>query len=296
MKFKHLVPVMMTVCLLSTNTFAGGSHHHKHEETVNRVGVPAKASQASKTIQVSMDDSMRFNFASVPNLKDGDIIRFVVTNDGKIDHEFSIGDEQEQSKHREMMRKMPNMVHEDGNTITVKPGETKEITWKFTGNSEVVFACNIPGHFEAGMVARSKIENSADSKAIEDIIAAIKYGWEHGDGTPFRKYFLDFPGARYIESGGQNSGLNDLITHHVEPEKDAFEYMNIDFSNIEIHFEGDFAWAVANTRFKAKTKKSGNVYDKGGFETFLFRKINGTWKVVHTHSSSRDYNPKKHAH
>ena len=132
--------------------------------------------------------------------------------------------------------------------------------------------------------------------AIKQIIADIKFGWENGDGKPFRKHFLDFEGARYIESGGQNAGLDSLVDHHVEPEKDAFEYMNLDFSKIEIHFEDNFAWAVANTRFKAKAKKSGKTYDKSGYQTFLFKKINGIWKVVHTHSSSRDHKPAKHPH
>ena len=110
-------------------------------------------------------------------------------------------------------------------------------------------------------------------------------------GAPFRKNFLDYKGARYIEGGGQNAGLNSLVEHHVEPEKDALEYLKLSFSEIEVNFEGDdksFAWAIADTRIKGKVNKSGKTFDKKGFQTFLFRKINGNWKVVHTHSSSRD--------
>lgn len=127
-----------------------------------------------------------------------------------------------------------------------------------------------------------------DPEAILTIIADIEYGWENGDGTPFREHFLDFDGARYIESGGQNVGLDDLVTHHVEPEKDALEYLSLDFDNIVIYFEGDFAWAIADTTVKGKVRSSGYVIDKTGFQTFLFRYVDGAWKVVHTHSSSRD--------
>ncbi len=139
-----------------------------------------------------------------------------------------------------------------------------------------------------------------DKQAIIDIIVGIKYGWENGDGAPFRKTFLDFKGARYVEGGGQNAGLDSLVTHHVEPEKEALEYLKLNFSDIEVHFEGEkksFAWAIADTRVKGKVNKSGREFDKSGYQTFLFRKIDGQWKVVHTHSSSRDYRPKKkHAH
>ena len=130
-----------------------------------------------------------------------------------------------------------------------------------------------------------------DKQAIIDIISSIKYGWENGDGAPFRKNFLDYKGARYIEGGGQNAGLNSLVEHHVEPEKDALEYLKLSFSEIEVHFEGDdksFAWAIADTRIEGKVNKSGKIFDKTGFQTFLFRKVDKNWKVVHTHSSSRN--------
>lgn len=133
--------------------------------------------------------------------------------------------------------------------------------------------------------------SNKDKKAIVDVIKSIKYGWENGDGLPFRRNFLDFEGARYIEGGGQNAGLDSLVEHHVEPEKDALEYLKLSFSEIEVHFEGEdksFAWAIADTRIKGKVNKSGKTFDKKGFQTFLFRKVNGNWKVVHTHSSSRD--------
>ncbi|MDO6445675.1 nuclear transport factor 2 family protein [Colwellia sp. 1_MG-2023] len=139
-----------------------------------------------------------------------------------------------------------------------------------------------------------------DKQAIIDIISSIKYGWENGDGAPFRKNFLDFKGARYIEGGGQNAGLDSLVEHHVEPEKDALEYLKLNFSDIEVHFEGknkSFAWVIADTRVKGKVNKSGREFDKSGYQTFLFRKVGDVWKLVHSHSSSRDYKPKKeHKH
>jgi len=126
-----------------------------------------------------------------------------------------------------------------------------------------------------------------DSAALVAIIHAVENGWEQADGTPFRENFLDFEGARYIESGGQNDGLDDLVEHHVEPEGDALDGLELDFSEIETHFEGDFAWAVANVEVKATVKSDQRVIHNRGYQTFLFRRVDGDWKVVHTHSSSR---------
>ena len=127
----------------------------------------------------------------------------------------------------------------------------------------------------------------ADDQVFLNIIESIERGWETADGAPFRQHFLDFEGARYIESGGQNEGLEDLVTHHVEPEGDALDGLDLTFSNIETHVEGDFAWAVADVEVKATVNRDGRKIHNRGYETFLFRRVEGEWKVVHTHSSSR---------
>ena len=126
-----------------------------------------------------------------------------------------------------------------------------------------------------------------DALALVAIIDAVAIGWEQADGTPFREHFLDFEGARYVESGGQNTGLDDLVEHHVEPEGDALDGLELTFSKIETHIEGDFAWAVVNTEIKAIVKKDKRVIHNRGYQTYLFRRVGGEWKVVHTHSSSR---------
>ncbi len=126
-----------------------------------------------------------------------------------------------------------------------------------------------------------------DSAALIAIIDAVEKGWEQGDGQPFRKHFLDFEGARYIESGGQDVGLTHLIEHHVVPESDSFDNFEVTFSNINTHVEGDFAWAVADFEYKATVKRDQSEIHGRGYETFLFRRVDGNWMIVHTHSSSR---------
>lgn len=136
----------------------------------------------------------------------------------------------------------------------------------------------------------------ADADELTEIIHAIELGWEQADGTPFRKHFLDFDGARYVESGGQNVGLSDLIDHHVEPEGDALDGLELNFSNIETHVEGPFAWAVADVEVIAVIKSDGRKIHNRGYETFLFRRVGSEWKVVHTHSSSRPVKVKEPEH
>ncbi|MCZ6880624.1 MAG: nuclear transport factor 2 family protein [Gammaproteobacteria bacterium] len=73
----------------------------------------------------------------------------------------------------------------------------------------------------------------------------------------------------------------------MEPEGDALDSLELNFSNIETHFEGDFAWAIANVEVKATVKRDQRVIHNRGYQTFLFRHVNGKWLIIHTHSSSR---------
>ena len=148
----------------------------------------------------------------------------------------------------------------------------------FISTMAVGVLCNAAAVAESG---------GADHDALVGIIRAIERGWETADGTPFRAHYLDFEGARYIESGGQNEGLTDLIVHHVEPEGDALSDLDLKLENIETHVEGDFAWAVADVELTATVRRDARPIHNRGYETFVFRRVGGEWKVVHTHSSTR---------
>lgn len=124
----------------------------------------------------------------------------------------------------------------------------------------------------------------ADPARLEAILEDIRVGWEEGDGAPFYEHYLDWDGARYFEGGGENVGLQDLVENHVEPEAELG--LRLDFSNIQTHFEGDFAWAVVDTDIQLTTPDGRDIHNRG-HATYLFRWVDGAWKVVHTQSASR---------
>ena len=155
----YKVSYVLLTGLFAPALMAAGTHEHGHDHghAQSGVGKPATV-KPDRIVAVSMLDSMRFVFdPGLEDLADGEVVEFVVRNDGAIRHEFSIGNAEEQARHAEMMRRMPDMEHDDPNAVTLDPGETGVLKWRFTGDDTVVFACNIPGHFEAGMVHRAEI-------------------------------------------------------------------------------------------------------------------------------------------
>lgn len=115
------------------------------------VGVPGDASKVSRTIAMSMDDSMRFTPSHI-QVKAGETIRFFLKNEGKVGHEMVIGSMADLKAHAAKMQKMPGMNHAEPNMVTLKPGQMGGIVWQFSQAGQVDFACLVPGHMEAGML------------------------------------------------------------------------------------------------------------------------------------------------
>lgn len=128
-----------------------------HEAHASMAGKPGDPAKVDRTIDVTMDDSMRFSPDKV-SVKAGETIRFFVRNGGRIQHEMVIGSMDELKEHAEMMKKMPGMQHAEANMVALKPGQRGGIVWQFDKVGTVDFACLVPGHMEAGMVGQVRVE------------------------------------------------------------------------------------------------------------------------------------------
>lgn len=113
-------------------------------------GIAGDAKDA-RTIEIRMSDDMRFRPDRV-EVKEGETIRFVVANGGKLLHEMVIGTAQELQEHAALMKKFPKMEHDEPYMTHVKGRRKGAIVWNFNRPGTFQFACLIPGHFEAGMV------------------------------------------------------------------------------------------------------------------------------------------------
>jgi uncharacterized cupredoxin-like copper-binding protein len=122
-------------------------------------GIASDSSKVTRVINLSMRDNMRFSQDKI-SIKQGETIKFVITNQGKVLHEMVIGTLKDLQDHAEMMRQMPNMQHDDLNMTRVKPSATGEIIWTFNKSGQFDFACLQPGHIEAGMKGKLVVANS----------------------------------------------------------------------------------------------------------------------------------------
>ncbi len=163
MTHKTIISTAILAMFLSTQAIASPGHGENAS-----IGEPGKAAAVDRVIEVSMDE-MKFEPESI-SVKEGETIKFVVSNDGNIIHEFNLGTSETWKGHKSEMNKMlqngmmtmknvnhdkmmkAGMMHDDPNSVLLEPGETAEMIWTFTEATEMGFACNVPGHLEAGMV------------------------------------------------------------------------------------------------------------------------------------------------
>lgn len=148
----RLLPLALTLALTGASmaVHAAGSHAGGHGHDESAIGEPGKPGNVTRTVNVDMNDGMRFVPASI-DVKQGETLRLVIKNSGKLKHELVLGTEKELKQHYEEMKKNPEMEHADPNMVTLAAGNTGEVIWRFTEAGKVDFACLQPGHYEAGM-------------------------------------------------------------------------------------------------------------------------------------------------
>ncbi|MEJ7930133.1 cupredoxin family protein [Ramlibacter sp. AN1015] len=165
MKLKQVLGVVIAASAVATTSSAFAHTDMPHTSTPRfepgRVedtpfGQQGDPKKVTRTIRVTMDDSMRFHPENI-TVEQGETVRFVIPNAGAVLHEMVLGTPEALKEHAELMKKHPGMEHDEPSMAHVKPGTAGEIVWRFTKAGEFQFACLIPGHFEAGMVGKVRV-------------------------------------------------------------------------------------------------------------------------------------------
>lgn len=152
----------LSILTLAIAVASGVVHAHggaKPEPAVAAVkeqkpwGIAGEAAAVARTVTISMTDAMRFTPDSI-QVKRGETLRFVLRNDGRMLHEMVIGTRAALDEHAKLMKKFPDMQHDEAYMAHVGPGQQGEIVWRFNQAGDFDFACLIPGHYQAGMKGR----------------------------------------------------------------------------------------------------------------------------------------------
>ena len=164
--------IIIILLLLSFHSFSYADKNMK-------IGSHGKLSDVNRIIKVKMYDN--YYEPSFFNIKAGETIKFEVENFGELVHEFNIANALMHMQHQPEMEKMveneilfsdyidkkkmkkiakldKSMGHSHSNSVLLAPKEKKNLIWKFHNTSNIEIACNVPGHYQAGMIAKVTIK------------------------------------------------------------------------------------------------------------------------------------------
>ena len=164
---KIYVLILFTVFSFCTQSYA--------DKNMMSVGTQGKSDDVTRVIKIKMYDNYfepnSFNF------KAEETVRFKVEYFGELVHEFNIANSMMHKKHQPEMQKMveneilfgdsidrkkmakmdKSMSHQHSNSVLLEPKEKQDLIWKFSKAQNIEIACNVPGHYDVGMIAQVKI-------------------------------------------------------------------------------------------------------------------------------------------
>ena len=146
-----------------------------HASSTKMIGEKGEPDNVTRVIVVTMYDN--YYAPSEIKVKKGETVKFIVKNMGELVHEYNIATKEMHFKHQSEMAKMVEheiilsdkidkkkmetmakkdhaMAHKHANSILLEPNNIGELIWKFNTSEVLEVACNIPGHYEIGMVAK----------------------------------------------------------------------------------------------------------------------------------------------
>ena len=144
-----------------------------------KIGSKGNESDISRVIKVIMYDN--YYEPSSFQINAGETIKFEVENAGELVHEFNIANKMMHINHQPEMEKMvdneilfadsidknkmkkmakidKSMGHSHSNSVLLEPKQKGNIIWRFDNAVNIEVACNVPGHYQAGMIAKVNIK------------------------------------------------------------------------------------------------------------------------------------------
>jgi ketosteroid isomerase-like protein len=144
--------------------------------------------------------------------------------------------------------------------------------------------------FATGQMFSQNADLGAEKEAVLKVMKSYKDALQNltTEGT-FELFTED---SKVFESGGVEGTYENYIEHHLGPELGHFK--KFEFSDYEIDAEVDLPYAFTTETYiytivlNPDEKGESRTIKKKGVATSILKKMDGKWKIIKTHSSSRN--------
>tara|TARA_R110000744_G_scaffold342872_8_gene448065 strand:+ start:1122 stop:1610 length:489 start_codon:yes stop_codon:yes gene_type:complete len=144
--------------------------------------------------------------------------------------------------------------------------------------------------FATGQMFSQNADSGTEKEAVLKVMKSYKDALQNltTEGT-FELFSED---SEVFESGGVEGSYAHYIEHHLGPELGHFK--KFEFSDYEIDVKVDSPYAFTTETYiysivlNPDEKGESRTIKKKGVATSILKKMDGQWKIIKTHSSSRN--------
>lgn len=128
-------------------------------------------------------------------------------------------------------------------------------------------------------------QTASQADQVKAVLTAYKTALERLDLTGVDRLFA--PENVVVESGKVEGSYADYLAHHIGPELAEFKTFRFSDYQVDVRIEGPIAVATETYTYRIELKAGGDPIERRGAATTVLKRIDGHWRILTTHSSSR---------
>ncbi|MBX9889080.1 MAG: nuclear transport factor 2 family protein [Flavobacteriaceae bacterium] len=132
----------------------------------------------------------------------------------------------------------------------------------------------------ASMFAQDK-----DTETVKAVLKQYNTAIEKLDVTGTEKLFTS--DSKIYESGGNEGSYAHYLEHHLASEMKAFKSFTFSDYKVDTTVSGEYAFSTETYNYTIVVAKDDKVLKRKGISTSVLKKMNGQWKIIISHNSSR---------
>ena len=129
------------------------------------------------------------------------------------------------------------------------------------------------------------VDQVAEESAVKKVMKTYKETLESLDVT--KSYALFTENSEVLEQGKIEGTYRDYIANHIGPELGHFTFSDYEISVI---VDMPYAFTTESYIYNFVLQEEARKVERKATATSVLKKIDGNWKIIKTHSSSRAMN------
>jgi ketosteroid isomerase-like protein len=135
-------------------------------------------------------------------------------------------------------------------------------------------------------VITMNLQAQTEKDAVEKVMKAYKDGVQSLKAEGLSKLFTK--DSEVFESGGVEGSFDHYMEHHLGPELVHFKSFTFSDHKIETSVDLPYAFTTETYIYTIVLAEGDRTIKKKGVATSILKKSGGEWKIIKTHTSSRN--------